>query len=131
MRDRDFLFAALAKSRFRRSFSLGPRERAYLETKGRQTAADHARDFVAKRLAPAAPPNDGRQTPFRGYAVLIAQHVTATCRRGCLAKWHRIAAGQPLTPEQQAYVVAAIMRWLDGQERQESSEQTVVVSQGD
>lgn len=113
MRDLDNLFAALAKSRFRLGFSLGLGERAYLMAKGRETVEEHARDFVAQRLAPAAPRNDGRQTPFRGHPVFVAQHATATCCRGCLAKWHHIAAGQALTAEEQAHVVAAIMRWLD------------------
>jgi predicted Fe-S protein YdhL (DUF1289 family) len=113
VRDQDDLFAALARSRFRRSFSLGPRERSYLAEKGRETVIDHARAFVAQRLAPAAPRNDGRQTPFRGHPVFVAQHATASCCRGCLEKWHRIAAGRPLTPEEQEQVVAAISRWLD------------------
>jgi hypothetical protein len=116
MRDLDDLFAALEKSRFRRGFSLAPRERAYLKAKGRSILLDHARDFVAHRLAPEAPPNDGRQTPFRGHPVFVAQHATATCCRSCLAKWHRIAEGRALTPGEQAHIVAAIMRWLDAQE---------------
>ena len=115
MRDLDDLFAALPKSRFRSSFSLRSRERDYLATKGRETVAGHARDFVAQRLAPAVPHNDGRQTPFRGHPVFVAQHATATCCRSCLEKWHRIPAGRALTPEEQAHVVAAIMRWLDAQ----------------
>ena len=118
MRDLDVLFASLAKSRFRRSFSLGLRERTYLAAKGRQTVIDHARAFVAQRLAPAVPINDGRQTPFRGHPVFVAQHATATCCRGCLAKWHCIAAGHLLTPEEQAHIVAAIAHWLDAQEMQ-------------
>jgi len=123
MRNLNDLFAALPKSRFRSSFSLGARERAYFAAKGRETVMNHARDFVARRLAPAVPPNDGRQTPFRGHPVFIAQHATATCCRGCLAKWHRIAAGVALTPEEQEHVVAAIMRWLDGQVTQKSAAQ--------
>ncbi|RYD85985.1 MAG: DUF4186 family protein [Verrucomicrobiaceae bacterium] len=32
---------------------------------------EHARDFVSKRLAPADPPDDGRQTPpSRGSAIV-------------------------------------------------------------
>ena len=118
MRDLDDLFATLPKSRFRSSFSLKLREREYLATKGRETVAGHARDFVAQRLAPAVLHNDGRQTPFRGHPVFVAQHATATCCRGCLEKWYRIPAGRLLTPEEQAHVVAAIMRWLDAQARQ-------------
>ena len=115
MRDLDDLLAALPKSRFRSSFSLKSRERDYLAAKGRETVVGHARDFVAQRLAPAVPHNDGKQTPFRGHPVFVAQHATATCCRGCLEKWHRISAGRLLTPEEQVHVVAAIMRWLDAQ----------------
>ena len=76
------------------------------------TILDHARDFIAKRLAPAAPVKDGRQTPMRGHPVFVAQHATATCCRSCLAKWHGIPAGRELSVEEQAYVVRAIERWL-------------------
>lgn len=112
MRPLDDLFTALSGSAFRRRFHLGARERAYLGERGLPTVLEHARDFVARRLAPAAPPNDGKQTPFRGHPVFIAQHATATCCRGCLAKWHGIPKGHELTGEEQAHVVAALERWL-------------------
>jgi hypothetical protein len=76
---------------------------------------DHARDFVAARLAPADPPNDGRQTPWRGHPVFVAQHATATCCRGCLAKWHGIAKGCALEPADKARIIAVIERWLSQQ----------------
>ena len=113
MRDLDDLFAALARSAFRCGFALGAKERAYLAAKGRATVLDHAAAFVAQRLAPAAPRNDGKQTPFRGHPVFVAQHATATCCRGCLAKWHGIERGRALTAAEQAHVVASIARWLD------------------
>jgi len=109
----DDLFAALARSRFRRRFSLGARERAYLADKGLTMILDHARDFVAQRLAPAAPRNDGRQTPFRGHPVFVAQHATATCCRACLAKWHGIDAGRAFSFSEHAHVLATIARWLE------------------
>jgi len=112
MRNLDPLFAALARSPFRMRFRLGPSEQAYLADKGLPTILDHAAAFVAQRLAPADPVRDGKQTPMRGHPAFIAQHATATCCRGCLAKWHRIPAGQALRPEEQAYVVATIERWL-------------------
>jgi len=115
MRDLDDLFAALAGSRFRRRFALGAKDREYLDKKGLSTVLEHARDLIARRLAPAAPANDGRQTPFRGHPVFVAQHATATCCRGCLAKWHGIAKGRPLDVAEQAHVVAAIGRWLEAQ----------------
>jgi len=76
------------------------------------TVLAHAADFIAQRLAPADPRNDGKQTPFRGHPVFVAQHATATCCRGCLAKWHHIEKGRPLTGDEQAYAVAVIEHWL-------------------
>lgn len=107
------IFARLARSRFRSRFRLGARERAYADAKGREVIAAHARDFVADRLAPASPRNDGRQTPMRGHPVFIAQHATACCCRSCLATWHGLAPGRELSPEEQAVIVALLVRWID------------------
>ncbi|MDR3505826.1 MAG: DUF4186 domain-containing protein [Acidocella sp.] len=107
------LFARLARSKFRSRFHLGARERGYAFAKGREVIADHARDFIASRLAPAEPANDGRQTPMRGHPVFIAQHATACCCRGCLEKWHRIPHGRALNAAEQHYAVEVLMHWLD------------------
>lgn len=112
MRDLDEVFAGLARSSFRSRFRLRQAERDYLAAKGLETIRAHARDFVERRLAPAAPANDGRQTPMRGHPVFVAQHATATCCRSCLAKWHRIEADRPLTALEKERVEAAIARWL-------------------
>jgi hypothetical protein len=117
MRDLDLVFSRLEQSPFRRRFRLGEKERDYLADRGLPTVLDHARDFVARRLAPAEPLNDGRQTPLRGHPVFIAQHATATCCRSCLAKWHGIASGRPLSGSEQDHVLAAIGRWLEAQAR--------------
>ncbi|WP_250519917.1 DUF4186 family protein [Caballeronia sp. NCTM1] len=97
MRDLDAVFDALAKSAFRRRFALGVREGKVLREKGVDTVVAQAHELIGKRLAPQAPLNDGKQTPFRGHPVFIAQHATATCCRSCLAKWHGIAAGKRST----------------------------------
>jgi hypothetical protein len=115
MRDLDAVFDALAKSAFRRRFALGVREGKYLREKGVETVVAQARELIGKRLAPQAPVNDGKQTPFRGHPVFIAQHATATCCRTCLAKWHGIAAGKALDAEERRHVVEAIERWLRAQ----------------
>src|SRR5258706_15659378 len=93
MRDVDELFEALAKSKFRRRFRLSSKELAYARDKGFEVILEHARDFIRDRLAPAVIANDGKQTPMRNHPVFVAQHATATCCRGCLAKWHRVPAG--------------------------------------
>ncbi|SAK90570.1 hypothetical protein AWB77_05001 [Caballeronia fortuita] len=115
MRDLDAVFDALAKSAFRRRFALGVREGKYLREKGVDTVVAQAHELIGKRLAPQAPLNDGKQTPFRGHPVFIAQHATATCCRSCLAKWHGIASGKVLDDAERRHVVDAIERWLRAQ----------------
>mgnify|MGYP001109011287 FL=1 len=109
------LFQRLGQSEFRSSFSLKSNDRHYVREKGMDAVRRHAQDFIAKRLAPAAPANDGRQTPMRGHPVFVAQHATATCCRGCLAKWHGIAEGAALSETEQAYLVDVIMEWITRQ----------------
>ncbi len=74
MQSLDPLFARLSRSKFRSRFRLGVKERQYCLEKGAPVIEQHAADFVAKRLAPALPANDGKQTPMRGHPVFIAQH---------------------------------------------------------
>jgi hypothetical protein len=117
MDDLDQLFDRLARSSFRRRFRLNAKDRAYLESRGLGTVLAHARDFIDKRLGPAGPANDGKQAPYRGHPVFVAQHATATCCRGCLAKWHGIAKGRALEEADKMHILAVIGRWLGEQTR--------------
>lgn len=112
MRDINELFSALAKSSFRSSFKLRKAESSYLQDKGLTAVMEHAQDFIAKRLAPADIANDGKQTPFRGHPVFVAQHATATCCRGCLEKWHRIPIGRKLDRQECDYTLRVLEKWL-------------------
>ena len=69
------LFERLSKSAFRSRFHLSKKDKEYIAEKGLATIRKHAVDFVAKRLAPAVIPNDGKQTPMRGHPVFIAQQL--------------------------------------------------------
>lgn len=109
------LFDRLSKSTFRSRFHLTAKDRAYIADKGLPTIRRHAMDFVAKRLAPAVIPNDGKQTPMRGHPVFLAQHATGCCCRNCLSKWHHIPSGRPLTTVEQRYIVAVLMSWIERQ----------------
>lgn len=117
MRDLDELFERLGESEFRRQFSLQGKELEYLRQKGLELVLKHAAEFVEKRLAPAEPQNDGRQTPKRNHPVFVAQHATGTCCRGCLEKWHGIPKGRALEAEEKQYVRSVIGEWLSRQER--------------
>ena len=104
---------AIARQPFRAKFHLRGRDRATAQLRGPATMRLHARDLVARRLAPAEPRNDGKQTPYRGPPVFVAQHATATCCRGCLERWHQIPRGRELSREQIGYVVDVISRWIE------------------
>jgi predicted Fe-S protein YdhL (DUF1289 family) len=112
MRDLDDLFEALPQSAFRQRQRLSPADARYLRDKGLPVVMEHAKAFIEQRLAPAAPRNDGKQTPWRGHPAFVAQHATACCCRGCLAKWHGIPKGHELSEEEQRHVLAALERWL-------------------
>lgn len=106
---------ALGKSKFRQKFSLRQSEREIVERQGWEIVHKHTADIISKRLAPAKPYKDGKQTPYRGHPVFVAQHATATCCRNCLARWHQIAKGQDLTTDEQGYVVEVIESWIKRQ----------------
>jgi exodeoxyribonuclease V alpha subunit len=98
------LFARLSQSTFRSRFHLKEADKQYVSEKGLETIRLHARDFISKRLAPEHIPNDGKQTPM---------HATGCCCRGCLLKWHHIPMNRQLTEEEQWYVVAVLMTWIE------------------
>ena len=70
------LFERLAKSDFRSRFHLSMKDWEYIMEKGLPTIRKHAEDFVAKRLAPAVIPNDGKPDTERPSLISLA--VTAT-----------------------------------------------------
>ncbi len=102
----------LKKSSFRAGFHLAAKDIAYIDAKGIDVIRAHAADFVRARLAPAAIPNDGKQTPMRGHPVFKAQHACACCCRGCLGKWYNVPAGKELTEDQQNRIVNLLMAWI-------------------
>jgi len=55
----------------------------------------------------------------RGHSVFKAQHATASCCRGCIAKWHGVEKGGKLSAEQQRYLVDIIMTWIEMQIKNE------------
>lgn len=101
----------LSGSRFRRSFGLGQKEKGLIGQKGMETIHHHAQDLLSKRVG-VRPPNDGKQTPWRGHPVFIAQHATATCCRKCIRKWHGIPPNRPLSDKELDFLVGLVMAWL-------------------
>ena len=109
----DSIFNRLKGSHFRSRFRLKDADVAYIEEKGVETIRKHAEEFIAARIAPRNPANDGHQTPFDGHPVFVAQHATGTCCRSCLEKWHKIRQGIILNEEHQDFIVQLIMAWIE------------------
>lgn len=107
----------LEKSKFRSSFHLTKKEKAYLEEKGTDVMRSHAKDFVCQKLAPAEPLNDGKQTPMHGHPIFKAMHATGCCCRGCLDKWYKVPLHQELNEVQQEKIVNLLLAWIDKQEK--------------
>ena len=105
--------ARLGHSRFRASFSLSAKDRAYARAKGKETIDRHAHEMLAKRVGPAHPFKDGKQTPYRGHPVFTAQHATATCCRGCIERWHHIPRGRALTDAEIDALARLVMAWIE------------------
>ena len=105
----------LSLSKFRSSFKLKEKEKAYLKEKGLEEITKHAYLFIEQRLKDENPKNDGKQTPMKGHPVFIAQHATATCCRSCLEKWHHIKKNKELTQKEVDYIVNVIMKWIKNQ----------------
>ncbi|MBT8042532.1 MAG: DUF4186 domain-containing protein [Pontiella sp.] len=93
-------------------FSLGEPEREYVTSRGMDILRLHAADFVNKRLAPANPKNDGRQTPTKGHPVFIAQHACGCNDRDSVEQFLGYEKGRELTGGEVDKIVDAILRWI-------------------
>ena len=103
----------LSHSKFRSSFKLSKKDKEYINEKGMDKIRSHTRDFVAQKLAPAFPENDGKQTAMSGHPAFKAMHACACCCRGCLNKWYNVPMGVELTELQQEKIVNLIVAWIE------------------
>lgn len=107
------LLDSLSKTKFRGSFHLNKKMKQYVQEKGIEKIESDAKELIVKRLAPANPKNDGKQTPMKQvHPVFIAQHATGTCCRGCLERIHHISKGKELTDNEIDYIVEVIINWI-------------------
>ena len=110
-KDIDQLFLDLAKSPFRRRFRLRAEELRYLERKGLNAVLADAADLVSKRLGPASPPNDGKQTPSEGIRC-SSRSMRPRRAAGLSREMARIGKGEALRPAELMHVTAIIERWF-------------------
>lgn len=109
----DVLLDNLSKSRFRGSFHLNPKMIFYVKEKGFSKIEQDAYELITKRLGPAYPQNDGKQTPMRQvHPIFIAQHACGCCCRGCLERIHHIPKYRELTSQEIDYIVLFLLTWI-------------------
>ena len=109
----DEILYKLSKSKFRSSFYLNKQMKKYIDDKGIDKIKEHGYDFVNKRLKPSYIENDGKQTPYRGHPIFIAQHACACCCRSCLEKWHHIPKNKELNNKEVEYIVNLLIKWIE------------------
>lgn len=80
--------------------------------RGRDGLRQHAEKTIRKRLVPANPTFEFRQTKLEGDIVCYAQHATGTCCRKCLRYWHGIDNCHDLTEKEVTYILALIHRYI-------------------
>lgn len=93
-------------------FVLAEPEQEYVTSRGMEILRLHAADFVNKRLAPANPKNDGRQTPTKGHPVFIAQHACGCNDRSSVEEFFGYEMGRELTGDEVDKIVDSILRWI-------------------
>ena len=110
----DEALKGLSHSKFRSSFHLNNKMKAYVNEKGMDKIKSDAYDLIKKRIAPKDILNDGKQTPMKQvHPVFIAEHATATCCRSCLEKWHHIRKNKELSDKEIEYIVNIILKWIE------------------
>lgn len=100
-------------SKFRISQKLNKTDFNKLCSLSNEKLYQDAFSLISNRLAPAFLKNDGKQTPFQGHPIFVAQHATATCCRECLHKWHFINKDRVLNETEIDYIVKYILLWLN------------------
>src|SRR3978361_871186 len=95
---------AIGRHTLSEKLHLRGRQRALVQLRGMTTIRRHAEELIVKKIGAAEPSKDGKQTPYRGHPVFVAQHATATCCRTCLERWHEIPKGRELSDAERGYV---------------------------
>jgi hypothetical protein len=89
------------------------RARNHALRKGRVALLGSVGNRVAKSVGVENPYRDGQQTPFQGNVLYYAQHATASCCRTCIEYWHGVPKGQPLSADEQGYLVDLMTLYIN------------------
>jgi hypothetical protein len=116
--DIDHTFSALQWEAVRHYFwhmPFGQRALNQATRLGRLALESGIEGHLRRRIGPAEPPFDGRQTPIserKANAYHYAQHAVAACCRTCVKNWHGIPVGRPLEGAEITYLADLMRRYL-------------------
>ena len=116
IRDVGNTFASLRREMIRHYYwhlEIDERARRHARRKGRGLLREAVAQMLRKKVAPATPPYDGRQTPRDGNVIFYAQHAVAACCRTCIEVWHGIPRGREVAPDELRYLGALCQRFID------------------
>lgn len=106
------MLSKLRRSKFRSSFRLSEKDLNYINKKELEAIKLNAEKILDKRIRILGK-NDGKQTPYKGHPVFIAQHATATCCRKCIEKWYKIPKNKVLSYSEMNCFINLIMQWIN------------------
>jgi len=109
-----FILDKLKRSKFRGAIHLNEFEMEKVIFDGLEKVGREGYEILDKRVR-VLRKNDGKQTPWKGHPVFIAQHATATCCRKCIEKWHKIPKEKVLEDVEMKYLLNLILVWLEGE----------------
>ncbi len=98
-------------SKFRSSFHLSEKDKNFVKEKGFDKIEKDAFEILSKRIG-RLKENDGRQTPWKGHPVFVAQHALALCCRKCMEKWHGIKKNKELEDKEIDSLKEIVVEWI-------------------
>ncbi len=104
-------FSRFEVSKFRGLFSLSEKDLKFVYGKGVDKIRNDSFELLDFRIRRCGK-NDGRQTPWKGHPVFIAQHATAICCRGCIEKWYGISRRKVLDDFEIKFFVEVVVKWI-------------------
>lgn len=106
------LFERLSRSKFRSGIHLNYNEKRFVNEKGFEKIGEDAYDILLRSIVKLKD-NDGKQTPWHGHPVFVAQHGTATCCRKCIEKWYKIPKNRELDEREIKFFLTVLLSWVE------------------
>jgi hypothetical protein len=113
-----YTFEALRLEMIRHYFwhtPLSERAKNHARRKGKEALREFATKQLRRLVGSPRHAREGYQTPRetnkQANVIHFAQHATACCCRKCIAEWHAIPEGRPLSKQELSYFTELVLRY--------------------